>query len=86
MQNKIMERELLNLTEVINKNESRVFVHLNLALLAASSLSDDLFYNIYNYYLNTKVSEIEKPFLNQIQKLEAKLLTLEYGAKINKVS
>ena len=85
MKKKLCEKESLSLTDVLNKDRGQIFVHLNLALLAASYLSDELFYNIYDYYLNTRVKELEKPLLNKIQELEIQLLTKEFGVKINKL-
>jgi len=63
-----------------------VFVHLNLALVAASSLSDDLYYDIYNYFLRKKILEIEKPLLNQIHHLQHLLLIKEFGPKIDRLN
>jgi len=85
MKNKIMEKELLNEADVINYMNDYVYVHLNLALIAAAHLSDDLYYDIYNYYLNTKLKEIEISFEKKILELESKILFNELGVKINKV-
>ena len=60
MKKKVCEKESLSLTDVMNKNGGQVFVHLNLALLAASSLSDELFYNIYNLSTEMRVLQAEK--------------------------
>lgn len=45
-----------------------------------------IYFIIYKYCLNTRIIEIEKPLLNQIQELETKLLITEFGVEINKFS
>lgn len=86
MRNKIMERESLTLVDVINDNGVHVFVHLNLALVAAAYLNDDLYYNIYTYYLHQRIDEAKRPLLDQIQKLDSEVLALKFGLKMNKVN
>ena len=49
MQNKIIYKEHLEKAALVKIAGSNVFVHLNLALLAATHLSDDLFYGIHTY-------------------------------------
>jgi hypothetical protein len=85
MQLQLSIKEGLSFSDVVNNKKKQVFVHLILALLAASFLSDDLFYKVYNYHLNTKVLEIEKSFQSKINSLENKLLVKEFGCKINRL-
>jgi hypothetical protein len=51
MKNKICEKQNLKAHEVICNTKKDVFVMPHIALLTASFLSDELFYDIYNYYL-----------------------------------
>ena len=74
----ICERKNLKEGEVIYHTKDGVFVVLQLALLAGSYLNDELFYDIYDFYLVAKPAEIQR----QVRR-EATLLLKELGVKLN---
>jgi hypothetical protein len=82
MLNKICEKQDLKNHDVICHTEEGVFVMSHIALLAASYLSDELFYDIFNFYLVSRPAEIEKQNKKRVQE-EAILLLDELGIKIN---
>jgi len=64
--------------DVICYTKDYVFVVLQFVLLAGSHLNDDLFYDIYDFYLVSELAEIRK----QVHR-EAILLLDELGVKLN---
>lgn len=82
MTNQICQKENLKANDVIHKTTDGVFAKPHIALVAASFLSDQLFYDIYNFYLVSLPAEIEKQNERRLQE-EASLLLEELGIKIN---
>ena len=87
LKNKIIQKEFLSEKDLINIEPPYVFVELRLALLAGSSLSNDLLYDIYTHYVVNKIKDAE----NEIQKLmltianlsgKKKKITLDNGAYV----
>jgi len=74
----ICKRENLKEEDVICYTKDYVFVVLQFVLLAGSHLNDDLFYDIYDFYLVSELAEIRK----QVHR-EAILLLDELGVKLN---
>jgi len=82
MKNNICEKQNLKAHEVICNTEEDVFIMPHIVLLAAFFLSDELFYDIYNYYLVSRPAEMEKQNKERVRE-KAFLLLKELGIKIN---
>lgn len=55
-----------------------------LAVFVASYLSPKLHYNILEYYLHSRMDQIESVYKATIDSLEQKLLISELGLKLNR--